>query len=75
MTELIDIIIQAVDDATATFESIINTANESGSTLQSAFEEATAEVERLKEELQFAEDYGYWDEIDTLTEQLSEAEA
>ena len=50
MTELIDIIIQAVDDATATFESIINTANESGSTLQSAFEEATAEVERLKEE-------------------------
>lgn len=46
-----------------------------GSDLQSSFEEATAEVERLKEELQFAEEYGFTDEVVELEQQLSSAEA
>ena len=75
MSELIEIIIEAIDNASETFEGIEKTAESVGSDLQSSFEEATSEVERLKEELQFAEEYGFTDEVVELEQQLSSAEA
>ncbi len=44
MTELIDIIIQAVDDATATFESIVNSAEEAAASI-SGMGDATGNVD------------------------------
>ena len=44
MTELIDIIINAVDDATATFESIVNSAEEAAASI-TGMGDATGEVD------------------------------
>ena len=45
-----------------------------GETLSQAFEEATDKVESLKEELEFAEEFGFVGDIEDLEEQLAEAE-
>ena len=42
MSELLEIIISAIDNASSVFDDISNSAQDSGSTLQSAFEEATS---------------------------------
>lgn len=92
MEEELEVILRAVDDASSTFESVADSAEQMGNSietagdgglddvindtesLQTAFDQATAEVERLKSELEFSEDYGF-DDVDELSAQLAEAEA
>lgn len=51
MSELLEIIISAVDQATDVFQGIGDTVSSSADEIQSQFEQATSEVERLEEEL------------------------
>ena len=73
---------EAVQEAASEMGSSIENAGDGGlddvitdtESLQTAFDQATAEVERLKSELEFSEDYGF-DDVDELSAQLAEAEA
>ena len=69
--EELEIILRAVDDASSTFESVGQSAEDVGSQLQTAFEEATAEVERLEEALMEAELNGDDIEADYLADELA----
>ena len=51
MSELLEIIISAVDQASDVFQGIGDTVNSSADEIRSQFEQATAEVDRLTEEL------------------------
>ena len=61
------------EEVNEALEKVNSDANETGDALQSAFEEATAEVERLKEELEFAEEWGFVNDVEDLETQLAEA--
>ena len=75
MEEELEVILRAVDEASDTFEAVAKTGEEMGSSLEQAFEEANAEVERLREELDFAEEWGFVNDVEELEAQLSEAES
>ena len=75
MEEQMDIILSVTDNASDTFEAVAKTGEEMGSSLEQAFEEANAEVERLREELDFAEEWGFVNDAEELEAQLSEAES
>ena len=75
MEEELEIILRAVDDASSTFESVSQSANSMGESLQEAFENATAEVERLEEELAQAHLDGDDIQADIIADELAEAEA
>ena len=75
MSELLEIIISAIDEASSVFESISQSATDSGTTLQSAFEEATAEVERLEQELADIELGNIEGDFDAVSAQLQQAQA
>ena len=51
MSELLEIIISAVDEASSVFEGIGDTVGTSAEQLQADFEQATANVEQLEQEL------------------------
>ena len=75
MSEVLDIIISAVDQASSVFESISQSATDSGESLQTAFEEANAEVDRLTEELAGIEMGDIEGDFDAVSQQLADAEA
>lgn len=75
MSELLEIIISAIDNASSVFDDIGNSAQDSGSTLQSAFEEATAEVERLEQELADIEMGNIEGDFEAVSAQLQQAQA
>ena len=62
-----------IEEAEARLENLTNSANVDA--LNEKFQEATAEVERLKEELEFAEEWGFLNDVEELQTQLAEAEA
>ena len=51
MSELLEIIISAVDQASDVFQGIGDTVGSTADELQTQFEQATAEVEQLEQEL------------------------
>lgn len=51
MSELLEIIVSAIDEASSVFEGIGDTAGASAEQLQADFEQATANVEQLEQEL------------------------
>lgn len=61
-----------IEEAEARLENLTNSNVEA---LNEKFQEATAEVERLKEELEFAEEFGFLNDVEELQTQLAEAEA
>ena len=73
--EELEIILRAVDDASSTFESVGQSAEEVGSQLQTAFEDATSEVDRLTEELAAIEMGDLEGDFDAVAAELAEAEA
>ena len=73
--ELIEIILQAVDNASSVFESVGSSAEQTGTALQTAFEEATAEVERLEQELADIEMGNIEGDFDAVAQELASAEA
>ena len=75
MSELLEIIISAIDNASSVFDDISNSAQDSGSTLQSAFEEATSEVERLEQELADIEMGNIEGDFEAVSAQLQQAQA
>ena len=75
MSELLEIIISAIDNASSVFDDIGNSAQDSGSTLQSAFEEATSEVERLEQELADIEMGNIEGDFEAVSAQLQQAQA
>ena len=76
MEEELEIILQAIDNASDTFASVGQSANEMGNTLEQSFEEANAEVERLREELDMAFMMGEdWDVLEQMEQELADAEA
>ena len=62
-----------IEEAEASLENLTNSANVDA--LNEKFQEVTAEVERLKEELEFAEEFGFLSDVEELETQLAEAEA
>ena len=72
MSELLEI---AIDNASSVFDDISNSAQDSGSTLQSAFEEATSEVERLEQELADIEMGNIEGDFEAVSAQLQQAQA
>ena len=62
-----------IEEAEERLESLKNSANMDSLTEQ--FQEATSEVERLKAELEFAEEWGFLNDVEELQAQLVEAEA
>lgn len=75
MSELLEIIISAIDEASSVFDSIGQSAQDSGSTLQTAFEEATSEVERLEQELADIELGNIEGDFEAVSAQLVQAQA
>ena len=75
MSELLEIIISAIDEASSVFESISQSATDSGTSLQTAFEEATMEVERLEQELADIELGNIEGDFDAVSAQLQQAQA
>ena len=75
MSELLEIIISAIDEASSVFDGIGQSAQESGSSLQTAFEEATAEVERLEQELADIEMGNIEGDFEAVSAQLADAQA
>ncbi|MBO6275239.1 MAG: hypothetical protein J6M91_06880 [Methanobrevibacter sp.] len=73
--ELIEIILQAVDNASSVFDSVGSSAEQSAEALQSAFEEANAEVERLTQELADIEMGNIEGDFDAVASELANAEA
>ena len=84
MTELIDIIIQAVDDATATFESIVNSAEEAAASItgmgdatgnvdSTPIQETKTQTEETKE--QADETTSSFDNLNNVIQGLAGAEA
>ena len=69
MEEQMDIILSVTDNASDTFKEGEKTGEEMGSSLEQAFEEANAEVERLREELDFAEEWGFVNDAEELEAQ------
>lgn len=61
-----------IEEAEARLENLTNSNVEA---LNEKFQETTAEVERLKEELEFAEEFGFLNDVEELQTQLAEAEA
>lgn len=62
-----------IEEAEARLQGLTESANVDS--LTEKFQEATEEVERLREELDFAEEWGFVDEVEELQGQLAEAEA
>ena len=75
MSELMEIIISAIDQASSVFDSISQSATESGTNLQTAFEEATMEVERLEQELADIEMGNIEGDFEAVSAQLQQAQA
>ena len=74
MSELLEIIISAIDEASSVFDGIGQSAQESGSSLQTAFEEATMEVERLEQELADIEMGNIDGDFEAVSAQLQQAQ-
>lgn len=75
MDNIVEIILQAVDNASDVFASVTGSAENMGSSLQTAFEEATSEVERLEQELADIEMGNIEGDFDAVSQQLAEATA
>ena len=75
MSDVMEIIISAVDQASDVFDSIVSSVSGMSSSIEEAFEEANAEVERLTEELAQIEMGELDGDFDAVAQQLSEAEA
>lgn len=73
--EELEIILRAIDDASGTFESVGSSAESVASTLQTAFDEATSNVDRLTEELAAIEMGDIEGDFDAVAAELAEAEA
>ena len=74
MSELLEIIISAIDEASSVFDGIGQSAQTSGDTLQTAFEEATMEVERLEQELADIEMGNIEGDFEAVSAQLAQAQ-
>ena len=72
--ELIEIILQAIDNASSVFESVGASAQESAEALQTAFDEASAEVERLEQELADIEMGNIEGDFDAVAAELENAQ-
>ena len=75
MDEEIEIILRAIDDASSVFDSVGQSAEQVGETLQTAFEEANSEVERLTQELADIEMGNIEGDFDAVAAELANAEA
>ena len=74
MSDVMEIIISAVDQASDVFDSIVNSVSGMGTSIEEAFEEANAEVERLTEELAQIETGEIEGDFDAVAQQLAEAQ-